>query len=336
MKKKGAVDSEYIKSEEPLYTRYLEFDYPESDSEEIKQTEFKFQKLIQGAAAAAMSSPSSDIDDDAMKDFMNMDLDNWEIGSVKKEEEEEKKKVPLEKKPKIKKEKEKEEEKKTDMRFTAGRGLFYSARMMMYALGCFKNTKYANFSKDVPEHQIIMTDRTIFKQFEEFINKQKELLLQLMTAENPNESLVEFIELLQKYPIITCTELSDDEDGGINAWSGSNIDGRVRVSVYQEDAVPMGVFVNKEQATILTILHAVTHCAIYLHEIVQKHIPAGMDHSYLELWETKMAIKNGKEPDIRKWNVKGATPFETQLMDLFAAINISNEWIKRHEKKMKK
>ena len=295
----------------PLFQRYLDIDYPETLDDEIKIIKDKFQK-IEGVVEEEM-------------DFGDLEMMDFEVEQ----------KAPKKTKENLKKPTTEENTNKQP-RFTPARGLYYAARISALRYGCEKNSKYTKLNRDDPEDVSIMNDYEICKQFNDYVLKLKDALKILLETDNPNDTMMQFFGLIYDYPVIETEEYDGDES--INAWSGSNIDGRVKVVVYPSpdeahEKKPMGIFVNREQAKILCIVHQVNHFSHYLAHIILAHLPGGQDHFYLALWEKDLCGKLGKKTDINTWSVKDANKFEKNLMDLFSAINITGEWIKRNKKK---
>jgi len=321
MKKKGGVavtdnsGSELIRPM-PLYQRYMDIDYPQSLDDEVKLVKDKYQKLT-GEGGVEM-----DFDD-----LENMDLGDDNDNNVV---------VPKPKKTAATATKKKEQE---TVRFTPGRGFAHAVRIFIYAVCCKENPKYNPLTRDIPEFEDICTHQKIHNQFDTHMKKQKQDIKDLLENDNPNYTIKDFINLLETYPFIVTKQLEAESKDHVNAWSGSDFDATTEVVVYpsKEDVTKKVkcVYVNKNQADILCYMHQILHWETYLMRIICDHKPAGGgDDLFLkDAVNSIMSKTHAKDMDINKWKPTEASAFEKQIMNLFAAIYITSEWIKRSKKK---
>lgn len=282
----------------PLAERYPDMDYPEDSNEEWDATHQKFKEFERGA--------------------MNV-LD--QLDAIDSEEEA----PPPPPAPK----------KVAPKRFTPANGYLQYVMAIVFKYGCEENEHYQHApdaAVDAPdvlaEKERIMMARAGAKRFVEWLDIHKETLNAHMLACG-NEDLCDFYRVLQQFSYLTEERVTPIEN---NVWSGSAIDADTRITVYPSQENQEGaqfVDVNATQALILRVCHHINHLPGYVLDFLSQVFPEGKTHRFTDLWEKQLMQNYGAKNDLLKWANSGCNELESSILNLYASVNISIEWLKK-------
>ena len=291
----------------PLYERYPNMDYPENSDDESAETRAKFEKIRGG--------PMDVLDElDAFMEEAEAPVPSL----VKKETP-----PPSKKKTAAK-------------RFTPASGYLHYIMTIAYKYGCSENEHYQNPPDEVndspellEEKRAIIERQTGQKRFYVWLEEHKTTINSHM-LKSGNEKLCEFYQVLMTYPRLAVTKVTPTNT---NAWSGSAIDADTRITVYSAEGDKRSIDVNENQGVVLRICHQVNHLPGYVLEFLSDAFPEGNTHRFPDLWENQLMGKYAKQTELLKWTNSNCNQLEEDILNLYSAINITIEWLKKLKKK---